>query len=48
MTDQQMEEKFRDWFRREYVATPSIHALRSHLAWARFLLDEQQQREVER
>jgi hypothetical protein len=48
MTDQQLEEKFREWFWEQYLTPPSVHAIRSHMAWARFLLGEQQQREAGR
>lgn len=53
MTDPDMETLFRQWWKESFPqAPPGPHALRTHLGWGRYLLEqtnhEQQQRELER
>ena len=47
MTDQELEQLFREWW--PYPAPPGTHALLTHLGWARYLLRlmEQQQKQQE-
>ena len=52
MNDTDMESLFRQWWKDSFPqAPPGPHALRTHLGWGRFLLEqvqEQKHREVER
>ena len=51
MTDEQLTELFRAWWQQSYPTPPGPHALMTHTAWARFLLErlgQGQQREQER
>ena len=51
MTDIELEALFRQWWAEAgYTAPPGPHALMTHLGWARWLLQQQdqRQREVER
>lgn len=52
MTDDQLEQAFRQWWAGSYPTPPGTHALATHLGWGRWLLlqqaQQQQQREVVR
>jgi hypothetical protein len=52
MTDNQIEVLFRTWWQQSYPTPPGTHALITHIAWARFLLEQtaqqQQQQEQKR
>jgi phosphoglycerate dehydrogenase-like enzyme len=50
MTDTELEQVFRQWWKKSYPTGPSEYTLMSMLAWSRHLLNqtEQQNREVNR
>jgi hypothetical protein len=51
ISDTDLEQRFRAWWTQSYPTLPGVHALNTHLGWARFLLEqvqEQQRREVQR
>ena len=41
MNDAELEAMFRIWWLESYPTPPGPHALMTHLAWARFLLEKQ-------
>ena len=38
-TDSQLEVLFRTWWQQSYPTPPGPHALMTHIAWGRFLLE---------
>lgn len=44
MTDSELEVLFRTWWQQSYPTPPGPHALITHIGWARFLLEQTQQR----
>jgi hypothetical protein len=50
-TDSELEVLFRAWWSTSYPTPPGNHALMTHIGWARFLLEQlnqKQQREQQR
>jgi hypothetical protein len=47
MTDSQIEILFRTWWSQSYPTPPGPHALMTHIAFGRFLLEQQGQQQRE-
>ena len=39
-TDTEIEQMFREWWAQSWPTPPGNHALQTHTAWARYLLDK--------